>query len=133
MATQLTGDYVIRLAEVKVELSAEDTRFGVTLTNSGDRIWKYNISIASELTRNQSVANGRGVVDDSLAAAQRVAAIAGEGYEPGSVERGLFDAMAAGDISGWQQNLSEAARISSALRAVKEGEAAIAEVSASDL
>ena len=38
MATQLTGDYVIRLAEVKVELSAEDTRFGVTLTNSGDRI-----------------------------------------------------------------------------------------------
>src|ERR1700678_302463 len=133
MATQLTGDYVIRLAEVKVELSAEDTSFGVTLSISGDRIWKYNISIASELTRNQSVANGRGVVDDSLAAAQRVAAIAGEGYEPGSVERGLFDAMAAGDISGWQQNLSEAARISSALRAVKESEAAIAEVSASDL
>jgi len=34
MAPRVTGDYVVRLAEVRVELSAEDRRFGVTLTSA---------------------------------------------------------------------------------------------------
>jgi hypothetical protein len=124
---------VIRLAEVRVELSAEDTRFGVTLANSGDRIWKYNVSaITVQGYRSQSAMTGRVIADEVIAAATRVAAMAAEGYEPGSVERGLFDAMAAGDISGWQQDAGETARVPSAPRAVKAGDAAT-EVSESDL
>jgi len=102
MATQLTGDYVIRLAEVRVELSAEDARFGVTLTNSGDRIWRYNISAVTGEEKSQRAASGRVIAEDCLSAARRVAVVAGDGYEPGTVERGLLDAMAAGGISGWQ-------------------------------
>jgi hypothetical protein len=109
MATKLTGDYVIRLAEVKVELSAGDTRFGVTLTTSGDRIWKYNVSAVTieQRYRAQSAMTGRVIADQAIAAAQRVAAIAGEGYEPGSAGRGLPDAMAAGQIGGWQDTAKE--------------------------
>lgn len=134
MDTELTGDYVIRLAEVRVELSADDTRFGVTLTNSGDRIWKYNVSAVTPQGgyRSQSMMTGRVITDDAITAAMRVAAMAAQGYEPGTIERGLLDAMTAGD-SGWRQNLGEAARVSSALRAVKAGEAAITEISESDL
>lgn len=104
MATQLSGDYVIRLAEVRVELAAEDTRFGVTLTNAGDRIWKYNVSaVTAQGYRSQSAMTGRVITGELFAAALRVAVMAAEGYEPGSVERGLFDAMAAGEISGWKE------------------------------
>jgi len=105
MATHLNGDYVIRLAEVRVELSADETRFGVTLINAGDRIWKYNVSaVTPQGYRSQSVMTGRVITGEAFAAARHVAARAAEGYEPGSVERGVFDAMAAGDISAWQQH-----------------------------
>jgi hypothetical protein len=133
MATQLTGDYVIRTTEVRIELVAETIRFGLALANVGSGIWKYNVSLVSEETRSQSVASGRVIADDALAAAWRVAAVAGEGYEPGSVERGLFDALAAGGISGWQQNLGEAGRIARAIKAVKGGTAVITEISESEL
>jgi hypothetical protein len=135
MATQLAGGYVVRLAEVRVELSADDTGFGVTLTNSGDRIWKYNVSaITPQGYRSQSVMTGRVITDEVFAAAMRVAARAADGYEPGSVERGLFDAMAAGRLSAWQQHdPGEAARIASALRAVNAGDAAVAEISEAGL
>jgi len=135
MAMKLAGDCMIRLAEARIELVAENVRFVLTLTNADARIWRYNISLTSGQARNQSAGTGRVVVDDCIRAAQHVAAIAGEGYEPGSVERGLFDAMAAGGISGWQQNAGEAARASSALRAVKSkvGDAAVTEISESGL
>jgi hypothetical protein len=87
VSTQLSGDYLVRLTEVRMELSAEDTRFGVAPSNSGDRVWKYNVSAVSEDTRSQSVASGRVIADDYLTATRRIAAIAGEGYEPGSIAR----------------------------------------------
>jgi hypothetical protein len=106
MATKLAGDYVLRITEVRFELAAESTRFGLALASVGSGIWKYNVSLVHEETRNHQAASGRVIADDAIAAARRVAAVAGEGYAPGSVERGLFDAMAAGDISGWQQDQS---------------------------
>jgi hypothetical protein len=35
VSTQLLGEYVVRLTEVKVELVAENVRFGVTFANLG--------------------------------------------------------------------------------------------------
>jgi hypothetical protein len=56
---------------------------------------------------------GRVVADDYLTAARRVAAVAGDGYEPGSVERGLFDAgrpqTTARDYGSGTQSVSAAA------------------------
>src|SRR5580698_7392188 len=97
MATELTGNYVIRLAEVKVELSADETRFGLTLTNTGDRIWKYSLSLIVRWNRVRSAMTGRLMADDAITAAMRVAAMAAQGYQPGTIERGLLDAMTEGD------------------------------------
>jgi hypothetical protein len=94
LATQLSGDYVVRICEFRAELVAEKVRFVLTLANAGG-FWRYNVSLTSEETRSQSVASGRGIDDDHLSAVRRAAALAGAGYKPGTVERGLLDALAA--------------------------------------
>jgi hypothetical protein len=94
MATHLSGDYVIRICEVRVELVAEDVRFVLTLANAGG-FWRYNVSLTSEETRSQSVASGRVIEDDHVSAVRRAAELASAGYKPGTVKRGLLDALAA--------------------------------------
>jgi hypothetical protein len=94
MATQLSGECVIRICEVRAELVAEDVRFVLTLANAGG-FWRYNVSLTSEETRSQSVASGRVIEDDHLSAVRRAAGLASAGYKPGTVERGLLDALAA--------------------------------------
>jgi hypothetical protein len=79
--------------EVRAELVAEDVRFVLTLVNAGG-FWRYNVSLTSEYTRSQSVASGRVIDDDHMSAVRRAAELAGAGYRPGTVERGLLDALA---------------------------------------
>jgi hypothetical protein len=85
---------VIRISEVRAELVAQDVRFVLTLADAGG-FWRYNVSLTSEETRSQSVASGRVIDDDHLSAVRRAAGLASARYEPGTVERGLLDALAA--------------------------------------
>jgi hypothetical protein len=95
MSTQLMGDVVSAYVEAKVRLTAEDVEFVLTVNveDGSGNIWKYNLSEAGA-TRNSRVAFGRTIAPDHRAALRQAAAVLGQGYEPGTVERGLFDTLA---------------------------------------
>jgi hypothetical protein len=94
MSTRLTG-HVITYLEAKVQLTADDIGFVMTITKDTGTAWKFNLSqTGSERAyRNYRVAFGRVLAHDHQAAVRLAAGIAGAGYEPGTVERGLFDAL----------------------------------------
>ena len=68
--------------------------FVLTLNADPGNVWRYNLSEASSNARNSRVAFGRIIAPDYRAALRQIAAVLGQGYEPGTVERGLFDTMA---------------------------------------
>jgi hypothetical protein len=68
--------------------------FVLTLNADPGNVWRYNLSEASSNARNSRVAFGRIIAPDYRAATRQIAVILGQGYEPGTVERGLFDLMA---------------------------------------
>jgi len=84
----------ITCLEVKIQLSAESARFVLTLNADPGNVWRYNLSEASHNARNSRVAFGRIIAPDHRAALTQIAAVLGQGYEPGTVERGLFDMRA---------------------------------------
>jgi hypothetical protein len=86
----------ITCLEVKIQLAADSARFVLTLNADPGNVWRYNLSEASHNTRNSRVAFGRIIAPDYRAALRQIAAVLGQGYQPGTVERGLFD-MAATD------------------------------------
>ena len=86
----------ITCLEVKIQLAADSTRFVLTLNADPGNVWRYNLSEASQDTRNSRVAFGRIVALDYHAALRQIAAVLGQGYQPGTVERGLFDMVATG-------------------------------------
>jgi hypothetical protein len=96
VSTRLTGDVSITCLEVKIQLAADSTRFVLTLSADPGNVWRYNLSEDSQSTRNSRVAFGRTIAPDDRAALRQIAAVLGQGYQPGTVERGLFD-MAATD------------------------------------
>lgn len=54
------------------------------------------LSGASSDARNARVAFGRIIAADYRAATRQIALVLGQGYRPGTAERGLFDMMATG-------------------------------------
>jgi hypothetical protein len=90
----LAGDVSITYLEVKIQLAAENARFMLTLNADPGNVWRYNLSVASHNARNSRVAFGRIIAPDHRAAQRQIAAVLGQGYQPGTVERGLFDTMA---------------------------------------
>jgi hypothetical protein len=56
-------------------------------------LWRYNLS-EQTMPRNNRVAFGKIIVGDHMAALRRAAAICADGYQPGTIERGLLDAFA---------------------------------------
>lgn len=94
MSTWLTGDVGLAYVEVKVQLAAEGMAFVLTLSADNGNVWKYNLSEASGDTRNSRVAFGRTIAPDHHTALRQIAVILGQGYEPGTIERGLFDTLA---------------------------------------
>ena len=70
---------------------------------SGSRtcIWRYILSMVSDTTRNMRAGCGRVLAAGHGAAMLRAAELLAEGYAPGGVERGLFDALARGEVVGW--------------------------------
>ena len=96
MSSRLAGDVSITYLEVKIQLAAENTRFMLTLNADPGRgnVWRYNLSEASHNARNSRAAFGRIIAPDHRAALRQIAAVLGQGYPPGTIERGLFDTMA---------------------------------------
>jgi hypothetical protein len=79
---------------MRIQLSAENARFMLTLNADPGNVWRYNLSEASHSTRNSRVSFGRIIAPDYRAATRQIANVLGQGYEPGTVERGLFDMLA---------------------------------------
>jgi hypothetical protein len=76
--------------------------FVLTVTwDDSDNIWRYGLSATSGDTVHTRAAFGRVLAADHRAATLRAAELIAEGYAPGSVERGLFDALARGEVVGW--------------------------------
>jgi hypothetical protein len=94
MSTRLTG-HVITYLEAKVQLTADDIGFVMTVTKDMGTAWKFNLSQMGpeRAYRNYRVAIGRVLAPDHQTALRLAASIAGAGYEPGTVERKLFDAL----------------------------------------
>jgi hypothetical protein len=101
MSTQLTGDSAIKRTylESKVTLVAEAVSFVLSVYWEGGNLWKYNLSgVVSENATNARLAYGRIIAADYHAAAIRAAQQLAQGYQPGTIERGLFDALARGEL-----------------------------------
>ena len=103
MSTQISGDFGIThvYLESKVRLIAGAMSFALTVAWEAGAIWRYTLSLASDTTRNSRTGYGRVLAADHQAATLRAAELLAEGYAPGSVERGLFDALAQGEVMGW--------------------------------
>ena len=84
----------ITCVEVKIQLAADSARFILTLNADPGNVWRYNLSEASHNARNSRAAFGRIIAPDYRSALRQIAAVLGQGYQPGTVERGLFDMMA---------------------------------------
>lgn len=95
MSTRLTGDVSIVFREIKIQLTAENVTFGLTLTADYGTAWRYSLSEATQKSYNQRAAFGRIIAADYRAALRQAASVLGQGYEPGTIERGLFDRLAA--------------------------------------
>jgi hypothetical protein len=95
MSTRLTGDLILAYIEVKIQLTADAVAFTLAISacSGSGNAWKYNLSEASEHNRNLRLAYGRIVAPDYHAAVRKIAGVLGQGYEPGTIERGLFDML----------------------------------------
>jgi len=69
-----------------------------TVAWEASTIWRYSLSLVSDETRNVRAAFGRVLAPDYRTAAMRAAEQLAQGYEPGTVERGLLDALAQGQV-----------------------------------
>ena len=71
---------------------ARNARFGMLIVSD---VATLILSDAQhDSAQNSRVAFGRIIAADSRAALRLIAAVLGQGYQPGTVERGLFDMMA---------------------------------------
>ncbi len=82
--------------EVKIQLAADSARFVLTLNADPGNVWRYKLSGANHNARNSRVALGGNIAPDYRAALRQITVVLGQGYEPGTVERGLSGMMAAG-------------------------------------
>lgn len=104
MSTQISGEYVIRHTHLtsRVSVVTEAASFVLTVTRDGsDNVWRYGLSVASGGTVHTRAGFGRVLAADHQAATLRAAELVAEGYAPGTVERGLFNAVARGEVADW--------------------------------
>jgi hypothetical protein len=78
------------LLTAKAVLAAGPTCLYLTVIEESADLWRYNLSER----QNSHVAHGKIAVSGHMAALRRAAGICADGYQPGSVERGLLDAFA---------------------------------------
>jgi hypothetical protein len=78
------------LLTAKATLAAGTSCLCLTVTQESGNLWRYNLSGQ----RNSRLAYGKIIVPGHMGALRRAAEICADGYEPGSIERGLLDAFA---------------------------------------
>jgi hypothetical protein len=95
MSTQISGDFGIThvYLESRVRLIAGAMSFALTVAWEAGTVWRYTLSMVSDTTKSSRASYGRVLAADHRAATLRAAELLAEGYAPGSVERGLFDAL----------------------------------------
>jgi hypothetical protein len=74
----------------KATLAAGTACLCLTVTQESGNLWRYNLSEQN----NSRLAYGKIIVTGHMAALRRAAEICADGYQPGSIERGLLDAFA---------------------------------------
>jgi hypothetical protein len=98
MSTRLTGDVSLSYLHVKLRLTAGPVAFVLSLTHGDKRgkgdAWKYILCDGSRDSYNLRLASGPIIAPNHHAALRLVAGILGQGYPPGTIERGLFDTLA---------------------------------------
>ena len=62
----------------------------LTATQESANLWRYNLSER----KTSRLAYGKIIVPGHMAALRRAAQICADGYQPGTIERGLLDAFA---------------------------------------
>lgn len=83
----------------KATLAAGMACLMLTVTQESGKLWRYNLSEQrnsgnlSEKNDNR-LAYGKIIVSGHMAALRRAFEICADGYQPGSIERGLLDAFA---------------------------------------
>jgi hypothetical protein len=82
---------------VKIQLAADSARFVLTLNADPGNAGRYNLPKPDTEgnARNSRVAFGGIIAPDYCAALRQITVVLGQGYEPGTVERGLSGMMAA--------------------------------------
>ena len=78
------------LLTAKATLAAGTACLMLTVTQESGDLWRYNLSEP----KNSRLAYGKIIVPGHVAALRRAAQICADGYQPGTIERGLLDAFA---------------------------------------
>jgi hypothetical protein len=74
----------------KATLAAGTACLMLSVTQESGDLWRYNLSER----KNSRIAYGKIIVSGHMAALRRAAEVCADGYQPGSIERGLLDAFA---------------------------------------
>jgi hypothetical protein len=91
LSTRVDGaEPAVILITAKAILAAGQAYLTLTVTQESGNLWRYNLSER----QNNRIAYGKIIVPGHMAALHRAAEICADGYQPGSIERGLLDAFA---------------------------------------
>ena len=92
MSTRIEGaEPPVILITAKATLAAGTTCLHLTVWQESGNLWRYNLSEQ----KNTRLAYGKVIMPGHMAALRRAAEICADGYQPGSLERGLLEQFAA--------------------------------------
>ena len=90
MSTRVDGaEPPVIMVTAKATLAAGAACLCLTVVQETGNLWRYNLS-----EKNSRLAYGKIIVPGHLAVLRRAAEIWADGYQPGSIERGLLDTFA---------------------------------------
>ena len=93
MSTRVKGAAPpVILLTARATLAAGPACLYLTVIEESGELWRYTLSAP----QNSRIAYGKIIVPGHMAALRRAAAICADGYQPGTVERGLLDTFAHG-------------------------------------
>jgi hypothetical protein len=89
--------FTLTRLDAQVTIVTEARAWTLTVCWEAGSIWKYTLSEVSQI-RNSRVAYGRVVAEDYQTAATSAAEILAQGYQLGTIEREMFDALAVATV-----------------------------------
>jgi hypothetical protein len=91
VSTRVEGaEGAVILITAKATLAAGTTCLYLTVIEESGNLWRYTLSEP----KHARLAHGKIIVPGHMAALRRAAEICADGYQPGTIERGLLDAFA---------------------------------------